>query len=665
MRTATRKTRQDRSARPAPGKGATSVRTVTGAGGERPTRDGASAPFDWPHRIALALVFALLGVLACRQVSSLDVGFHLKAGNHILLGHGWPGNDSFTFTVNDHPYIDTSWGYQIVLALVEKAAGPGGIVLVHAALVLALFALLVRTARLAAVDATSVVAFLLLGGLASEMRFEARPELASYLLLAVVLHLLHRRAAGLRIPLWGLPVIFLIWANTHSLFILGWAALACILAGQWLAGKGFDRELGTWAAASVGICLVNPYGWKGVLFPFTLATRMRAGNVFAQSIGEFVSPFALRLSDQFPFYPKAPIWSFRLYALLCIAAAIALLGRRKLWPLVLWIAFAPLAVAMIRNIPVAIVATLPGVMQALPVGQMFRRRASRSAILLAAGLVAVVIGLRTFNDAYYLADRRTDRFGFGWNRLVLPADAADWVQRAGIHGPVLNHLNFGGWLMWQLPEPVFIDGRLEVMGEDFYKDYLRTMGSAEGLEAATTRYGLRWLIFPYGISPELFTRVNRDARWRLAYADHLACVFTRAEAAVADRPGQSGSTSGAPVIVPPPSGQPFSFSSLPGLGGSPRRTGAAAWASGLTSRQAFPEKDYNLGLFHLFRGELPQAERRFEDALIESGGAYYEVYSNLGAVLWREGRKEEARVCYRIVLEDDPANRIAKERTAF
>jgi hypothetical protein len=41
-------------------------------------------------RIALVAVFGLLAILATRQVSSLDVGFHLKAGEHILAGNGWP-----------------------------------------------------------------------------------------------------------------------------------------------------------------------------------------------------------------------------------------------------------------------------------------------------------------------------------------------------------------------------------------------------------------------------------------------------------------------------------------------------------------------------------------------------------------------------------------------
>jgi len=38
------------------------------------------------------------------------------------------------------------------------------------------------------------------------------------------------------------------------------------------------------------------------------------------------------------------------------------------------------------------------------------------------------------------------------------------------------------------------------------------------------------------------------------------------------------------------------------------------------------------------------------------------MYQNLGAALFRLGRLDEARACYRVVLADDPDNRIARER---
>jgi hypothetical protein len=609
----------------------------------------------------LVVLFALLLVLSLRQVASPDVGFHLKAGEQILSGHGWPRNDPFTYTVADHPYIDTSWGYQIVLALLHRAFGSPGLVLFHAGLVLGTFGAVGLTIRLASFERAAFLVLLLLGGVASEMRFETRPELASYLFLAVVLYLLHRHAEGKHSPLWMLVPIHLVWVNVHGLFVLGWVAEGCFFLGLLLRDRRIDRRLLLWAAASVAVTLVNPYGLQGMLFPLTLATRLQAENVFAQSIGEFTSPFALELSDRFPFYPRAPIWSFRAFALLSALALISALKRKRFWCALVWLAFMAISYRMIRNIPLLVIACLPAtvwglsltsVLRTFRVGGISRTWLVRTAAVVVV-VVTIVLGLRVYHDAYYIASRRTDRFGLGWNRLVQPIDSSDWANRSGLREPVLNHLNFGGWLIWSLPNPVFIDGRLEVMGEEFYNEYRNILASSDAMERCVAHYEIGWIIFPYSFNPKLLGRLSRDARWDLTYADHLAAIFVRADSV--GIPLVARSLPGPPGAMPP-------VDSLPGIGEMPRRTGSRHWLAGLVRRETFPSEDYNLGLFHLYRGEFAPAASRFTLAILESEGAYYETYNNLGAVLFRMGRHSEARACYEIVLQEDPDNLNARKR---
>jgi tetratricopeptide (TPR) repeat protein len=270
-----------------------------------------------------------------------------------------------------------------------------------------------------------------------------------------------------------------------------------------------------------------------------------------------------------------------------------------------------------------------------------------------AAIVAVVAGMRVYHDAYYIESRRTDRFGVGWNRLVQPKDATDWVNRSGLRGPMLNHLNFGGWLMWSSGEPVFIDGRLEVIGEDFYRYYRSVLASDEALEACAARYGIRWIVFPYSFNPRLLARLSRNPRWELAYVDHLAAIFVR-------RTG--GLPQGITRSLPAPVDSAPELWELPGVGNLARPGRTTRWLAGLARREQFPALDHNLGLFHLYRGELEHAGARFARAISESGGAYYETYNNLAAVLHRMERYDDARLCYAIVLEEDPENRIAKER---
>jgi hypothetical protein len=101
---------------------------------------------------------------------------------------------------------------------------------------------------------------------------------------------------------------------------------------------------------------------------------------------------------------------------------------------------------------------------------------------------------------------------------------------------------------------------------------------------------------------------------------------------------------------------------LPGLGGGPRRGSLGRFFAGMVRREDFPSLDFNLGLFHFFRGEPVRAERRFASAIRESGGAYYEMYADLAATLYWQHRFPEARKCDLIVLQDDPGNRLAQDR---
>jgi len=636
-------------------------------------------PLPAAAHVGLALVFILLALLAARQVGSLDIGFHLKAGAFVLEQHAWPRTDPFTYTLRDHPYIDTSWGYQVIVALVDRLGGAPGLVLFHAALVLAVFGLLYRTARLRPVDPDLLVVLFLAGALAAEMRFETRPELLSWLLLAAVIHVLERRACGRSAPLWLLPIILMAWGNMHGLFVLGWVAMAAYLLGTSRDGRWPDRALLRWTLLALVAPIVNPYGWRGLLFPFTLATRLNAQNAFAQSIGEFVSPFAITATDQFPFVPWAPLAGFWSFAVLSALGVVRAPAGRRLHAWLLWLPFMALAAKMMRNLPLLVVATLPLAAAGLTfAGRSAAGRAAaaqrapgsfglriRRAALALTMATSIVIGLRVVTNAYYIATRREERFGLGWNRIALPIDAARFAVDAGLGGPVFNHLNFGGYLMWALPVPVFIDGRLEVVGEGFYAAYRAALSSPDRLETLAQRYGVRWMILPYTINPRLLGQMSRDARWRLVYFDHLAAIFVRAGTPAGGPGAGIGAAAGAPSLPDPAAAEPVvavDITTLPGLGPLPRPGAARRWLDGLVHRQRFPAETYNRGLFHLFRNDLPRAAAAFAAATAASGGRYYETYNNLGAVLHREGRTAEAGACYRVVLEDRPGQVIARQR---
>jgi tetratricopeptide (TPR) repeat protein len=624
---------------------------------DRPT------PLSSIHYIALTAVFALAGLLAMRQVIDLDVGFHLKVGNQIIDGHGWPQNDTFTYTLNDRPYIDTSWGYQVVLAAVERHFHAPGMVVMHALLVLGCFSFLLLTARLYPVDATILVLFMAAGVVACEIRYQIRPEVWSYFLLSGLLYLLTRHAEGRASPLWLLVPLHLVWANSHSYSVLGWVTMAAFIVALLIRDRKFDWRLIKWVAAAIAICVLNPYGLQGMLFPLTLMTRFDSDNTFARVIGEFFSPFSLSLSKELPYYPLWPIWTFRVFAVVCVLALWPMLKSRRYWPLFLLLVMMPLAAKMVRNVPLLVIALLPPTAAAIrldwfgrlirlgPVGMKWAHRSVIGLVM----IVTVMLGMRVATNAYYIDARRLDRTGWSWDRLNLPVDAAEYVRRVGLRGNMLNHLNFGHYLIWAQPNPVFIHGQLEIVGERFYRHYEAILGLPEVFAAVMKRHQFQWVIFPYALNPPLLQRLSTDANWRLAYFDHLAVIFVR-------------NTPEAEKFIDPnlnellAQGEPMDTANLPGLGGAPREIGLRGWLLGCVEKQSIPADDDFRGLFHLFRGEAVQAERRFIAAIRKSRGRQAERYHNLAEALILEKRYAEAAACYRVVLDDDPTNAAAQER---
>jgi hypothetical protein len=77
---------------------------------------------------------------------------------------------------------------------------------------------------------------------------------------------------------------------------------------------------------------------------------------------------------------------------------------------------------------------------------------------------------RLCTNAYYLGNNSFHKTGMGLNRSQLPIQATKFLIDKHLRGRILNSIGFSGWLSWTLPQPIFIDGRLDVMQEQIYSE---------------------------------------------------------------------------------------------------------------------------------------------------------------------------------------------------
>jgi hypothetical protein len=158
-----------------------------------------------------------------------DEWWHIALGQ-LILSHGIPATEPFSFVATQHPWVEQQWLYEVILASLVRLGGDGlaslalGLVGSLALLVAAL-----AVPRQARVPRGWSAAAMVLCGLMAGMALGVRAETVSALGVAVTLLIVQRWRDGHRWAVWLLPPMYLLWANLHAGFIAGLALLGFTL----------------------------------------------------------------------------------------------------------------------------------------------------------------------------------------------------------------------------------------------------------------------------------------------------------------------------------------------------------------------------------------------------------------------------------------------------
>ena len=93
-------------------------------------------------------------------------------------------------------------------------------------------------------------------------------------------------------------------------------------------------------------------------------------------------------------------------------------------------------------------------------------------------------------------------------------------------GPLYNTLDWGGFLMWYMPNyPVAIDGRNDLYGDELDESFIATQRGDESYKQDP--YLNQAGVVLIRRSDGLYYALNQDARFSLVYQDAIAAVFAR------------------------------------------------------------------------------------------------------------------------------------------
>lgn len=507
-------------------------------------------------RVALTTSIASLCILflalSVQKLWSADIWWQLRTGRLISETGVIPRVDSLSFTANGREWIELRWIYCLLSYKSWNLGGPALLGLIQVAALALTFGLLAWTARRVLVKSSAIAVFAL-AMVAGFSRFVYRPELATYLLTAVYLVMFDAASHGrVRRAIWVLPVLQVVWTNTHTMFIFGpiiaWLyAIHALLAPRQkhrvveAPGRDLSAPVCVGLAAAVSLaCFVNPYGWRGAFFPFLLFSEIGKSNVLGHVIDEFKSPFSA------PF----ETWSWDLYAavLLVIVTAATFIRNRSSANFGLLLLFASLVyltATSVRNVGLLSVVALWCCLRNLEDIAAARKvkaadQASAALPLNTFAMPSFVLSAAMLFAAWYVATDRYSlrmgaprRAGIGVVAQTVPLEAVSFVRDARPRGPIFHSMGDGAYLTWALPEyPVYIDGRLEVYGDRFVGEYVNL--EPQTLPPLLDRWGINTVLLQ---SPRFMphaVHLRAMPNWSLVHLDGRNALFVRNIAEHAD-----------------------------------------------------------------------------------------------------------------------------------
>ena len=329
--------------------------------------------------------------------------------------------------------------------------------------------------------------------------------------LLLVLDRFQRTGKGL----WLLPPLFALWINLHGSWLFGVIVLTMTIASGLVEGEWGLVEARRWRpgelkklllalAASLAALFVNPFGYKLVLYPYTLLLRQ-------QGIMQHVEEWQ-------PVNFSAGNGKLALVVILGLVAA-ALFSRRR-WRLdeasltafALWA-----ALSHVRFLFFAALIVAPILAPRLKLFPPYQRELDKP--WLNAGIIVAVIAwvIFSFPSAVELQQKVDEAY---------PRAALDFMQGQHITGRILNDYAWGGYMEWNAPQlKPFIDGRADIfVFNGVFEDYLSVITMKHPFEILD-KYKIDYVLVPP--NQPLTYLLEHSPAWHSIYSDKVATLFGR------------------------------------------------------------------------------------------------------------------------------------------
>lgn len=488
--------------------------------------------------IVFIIILAFYGSLLAHKVElpqGDDMARHIKNGELILKGEFNPiYSNLYSYTEPDHSFINHNWLSNVVFYLIHQSVGWSGLVIFKIIVLLTALTLVFLTA-LKRANFWLVVVLAIPTILILRERTALRPEIFSYLFIAIFLYfLVDLEDYPQNKKIFWLILVQLLWVNMHLFFIIGTALVGGFLIEKIILNyknpknNHHVKKLTILLLGLIAVSFLNPNGWEGALYPLNIF------NNYGFIVGENNPPasflkwrppldnisiiffqwsvFTLALSFLFNL-SKKPIFYF-------LASAATITGGLKMLRLIslFGLMFLPIVSGNLNPIFIRL---------NNKIGQKNKRNLGNILVVI---LIVLLTYLIYLGGSGKLSNYRKPGIGL----TASSNNGALFFKEQNLKGPIFNDYEMGSYLIYHLypQEKVFVDNRPEAYSETFFiNTYTSAIQSEGGWEQALGRYNFN-VIFIHlnnngtGFLQFMYRRIH-DPAWSLVYADSYAIILLR------------------------------------------------------------------------------------------------------------------------------------------
>jgi hypothetical protein len=336
-----------------------------------------------------------------------------------------------------------------------------------------------------------------------------------------------------------------IWANVHGGYFIGLVLIGIIWTTELIqvflsktSGQVFPwhfRELSVILLATIAASLLTPYTYELWLYPFQVMS-MDAAKDF---ITEWQPP------DFHKLFYQAYLAAIMIYGATLIYSS----RKPDLTESVLSAAFIFLGFLAIRNIPLTVIVIIPlfaffaryintarhtrviqGISPANSEGAIsFEPGANleidpvKNQSSIAGWVLFLLCVITAFVIHIYVKQQDPE----SQLSTTLPVAAVEFIKKNKITGRMFNNYNYGGFLIYQFypDQKVFIDGRADMYGDEFIREYIKIYNGAENWKPLFDKYSIDYALV--GKHAPIYQLLQLSGGFAVVYQDKNHVLLIR------------------------------------------------------------------------------------------------------------------------------------------